>query len=97
MLLNEYPHINDPPKQVPCNYVECVCVCDCWRCWREKREGGAGNNECGEKGGRMGRRGAQTLRPVGVVGIERDPGLRTFGVKLKRAVCLRRDPVGLTQ
>lgn len=24
MLLNEYPHINDPPKQVPCNYVECV-------------------------------------------------------------------------
>lgn len=26
MLLNEYPHINDPPKQVPCNYVECVSV-----------------------------------------------------------------------
>lgn len=30
--------------------------------------------------GRMGRRGAQTLRPVGVVGIERDPGLRTLGL-----------------
>lgn len=40
MLLNEYPDINDPPKQVPCNYVECVSAFGTDARGRKERRGG---------------------------------------------------------
>lgn len=46
-----------------------------------------------ERKGTYGRRGAQTLRPVGVGGIERDPELRTLGLNCN-GTCVSAGSIG---
>lgn len=94
MLLNEYPHINDPPKQVPCNYVECVSVI-AWDAGGRREGAQAVMNA--ERKGTDGEEGCTDVTARGGGGYWVGPWIKNTGVKLQRAACLCRDPVGLTQ